>query len=109
MGFVTGGEAGDGMEFEYEQENEEIWVEVEFEEFEAIYDGESLVIREWDESPEYPGFYKEEIKRISLLGDDKDLDWSLTRGGLVVEMPEEKPCDHAFVIKIERHHHPILK
>lgn len=43
-----------------------------------------------------------------LPGDGKGLDWKLTRGGLVVEMPEEKPCDHAFVIKIERYHHPKL-
>ncbi len=62
-----------------------------------------------EEGPAYPGFYKEEIKRVSLLGDGKDLKWSLTRRGLIVEMPDEKPCDHAFVIKIERYHHPKLK
>jgi alpha-L-fucosidase len=76
-------------------------------ELEATYDGETL---EFDEgqSPGYPGFYKEEIKRISLLGDGKDLKWWLTRKGLVVEMPDKKPCDYAYVIKIERHHHPQL-
>jgi len=108
-GFVTGGEAGDGMEFYYEQENEEIWIESEFDEFDAIYDGETLVFREWEDSPEYPGFYKEEIKRISLLGDGKDLKWSLTRDGLVVDMPDKRPCDYAYVLKIERYHHPRLK
>jgi alpha-L-fucosidase len=108
-GIVTGGEAGDGMEFYYEQENEEIWIESEFEEFDAIYDGETLVFREWEDSPNYPGFYKEEIKRISMLGDGKDLDWSLTRDGLVVDLPDERPCDHAYVLKIERYHHPQLK
>jgi alpha-L-fucosidase len=59
--------------------------------------------------PAYPGFYKEEIKRVSLLGNGDDLKWNLTRSGLIVEMPDEKPCDHAYVIKIERFHHPKLK
>ncbi len=108
-GDISGGEVGEGMEFYYEQEDEEIWVEFAGEEFGAIYDGETLTIVEGEDSPQYPGFYKEEIKRISLLGDGKDLEWSLTRDGLVVEMPDEKPCDHAYVIKIERYHHPVLK
>jgi len=81
-GFVSGGEAGDGVEFYYEQEGAEVWIEVVIYEFEAIYDGESLHIVE-DEGPGYPGFYN-------------------------VEMPSERPCDHAYVIKIERHHHPVL-
>jgi len=106
-GFVSGGEAGDGVEFYYEQEGAEVWIEVVIYEFEAIYDGESLHIVE-DEGPGYPGFYKEEIKRVSLLGHDGDLEWRLNRKGLVVEMPSERPCDHAYVIKIERHHHPVL-
>jgi len=109
VGTVSGADIDGEMEFYYEQENEEIWVEFEGEEFEAIYDGETLTIYEGGDSPEYAGFYKEEIKRISLLGDGKDLDWKLTRGGLVVEMPNERPCDHAYVIKIERYHHPKLK
>ena len=75
--------------------------------------GEKAVIKtiaaENEDKGGYPGFYKEEIKRISLLGDGQELKWSLTRSGLVVEMPEEKPCDHAYVIKIERYHHPKLK
>ena len=106
-GVVSGGEAGSGMEFFYEQEGAEIWIEGEMFEFDAIYDGETLHIQE-DDGPTYPGFYKEEIKRVSLLGHDGDLEWRLTRKGLVVEMPDEKPCDYAYVIKIERHHHPVL-
>jgi hypothetical protein len=108
-GTISGGDLDEGMEFFYEQEDEEIWVEFEEDEFEAIYDGEKLTISEGEDAPEYAGFYKEEIKRISLLGDGKDLNWALTRGGLVIEMPDEKPCDHAYVIKIERYHHPKLK
>ena len=110
-GMISGGDLDGETEFFYEQEYEEIWIEIESidEDFEVIYDGEKLSISEGEESPEYAGFYKEEIKRISLLGDGKDLEWALTRGGLVVEMPDEKPCDHAYVIKIERYHHPKLK
>jgi alpha-L-fucosidase len=106
---VIGGEAGDGLDVNYEQENEEIYFEIGGEDWEAIYDGETLSFDMEDEGPEYAGFYKEEIKRISLLGDGKDLKWSLTRKGLMVEMPDEKPCDHAYVLKIERYHHPKLK
>ena len=62
-----------------------------------------------EEGPTYPGFYREEIKRISMLGDGKELAWELTEKGLIVEMPKKKPCEHAFVLKIERHHHPVLK
>ena len=71
--------------------------------------GMENIIFDEESGPGYPGFYKEEIKRISLLGDGQDLKWSLTRIGLVVEMPENKPCDHAYVLKIERHHYPKLK
>ena len=54
-------------------------------------------------------FYKEEIKRISLLGHDEDLDWKFTRSGLVVDLPDEPPTEHAHVLKIERHHHPPIE
>jgi len=108
QGLVSGGEAGDGLEFLYEQEGEDIFINIVSFEIEAVYDGENLIFE--DDGPQgYPGFYKEEIKRVSLLGDGQDLKWSLTRGGLVVEMPDEKPCDHAYVLKIERYHHPKLK
>jgi len=104
----SGGEAGDGLEGYFEQDGEEVYIEIDKEKLDAIYDGERLLFEE-EEGPVYPGFYKEEIKRVSLLGDGKDLLWSLTPGGLIVEMPDEKPCDHAYVIKIERYHHPKLK
>ena len=45
---------------------------------------------------------------LRLLGNGKELDWWLTRKGLVIDMPDEKPCDYAYVIKIERYHHPQL-
>jgi len=105
--FISGGDAGDGLEGDYEQIGERVYMEVMTEKLNAKFDGEELDFKD-DGGPGYPGFYKEEIKRISLLGDGNDLEWRLTRGGLIVEMPEEKPCDHAYVLKIERYHHPKL-
>jgi len=105
---ISGGEAGDGLEGYFEQNGQEIYIEIATEKLEAIYDGERLLFEDESE-PAYPGFYKEEIKRISLLGHAEELKWSLTRSGLVVKMPEEKPCDFAYVLKIERYHHPKLK
>ena len=58
--------------------------------------------------PHYEGFYTEEIKRITVLGDDKPLEWERISKGLEVEMPDNKPCDYAYVIKIERCHHPKI-
>jgi len=104
---VSGGEAGDGMMGYFEQEFEDVYIEVADLEVEFIYDGENLVMEE-DEGPGYPGFYKEEIKRVSLLGHSEDLNWNLTTDGLVVDLPEQRPCDHAYVIKIERYHHPKI-
>ena len=37
-----------------------------------------------------------------MLGSDQPLTWDLTEDGLEVERPKEKPCDLAFVYKIER-------
>ncbi len=79
----------------------------------AKYDGEDFdlldSVLEAPTLPRHEGFYKEEIKRISLLGDGRSLDWKLTRKGLVIQMPDRKPSDYAHVIKIERYHHPKIK
>ena len=37
-----------------------------------------------------------------MLGDGKPLRWEMKRNGLFVEMPRQKPCEHAFVLKIAR-------
>jgi hypothetical protein len=76
-------------------------------ELEGTYDGEEFKIIE-DEAPEYPGFYRQEIKRISMLGNGRQLDWKMTRKGLIIETPDKKPCKHAYVFKIERYHHPPI-
>ena len=44
--------------------------------------------------------YSSEIASITLLGNDGDLKWSCDENGLKVMLPECKPCDHAYVLKI---------
>jgi len=46
----------------------------------------------------YPG----EIESIGMLGIDGELTWSVTENGLVIDMPDEKPCEDAYVFKITR-------
>ena len=37
----------------------------------------------------------------SVLGADAALKWSVDAERLHVQVPEKKPCEHAFVLKIE--------
>ena len=46
----------------------------------------------------YPG----EIESVRMLGIDKELEWSVTKNGLEIDVPDEKPCEDAFVFKIIR-------
>jgi alpha-L-fucosidase len=46
----------------------------------------------------YPG----EIGSVSMLGVQQELEWSLTNAGLYLKPPVQKPCDHAYVFKIDR-------
>ena len=46
----------------------------------------------------YPG----EVQQVSLLGSGQSLSWDFSDAGLRVTLPVEKPCDHAFVLKIVR-------
>ncbi|MCX7012650.1 MAG: alpha-L-fucosidase [Candidatus Sumerlaeota bacterium] len=41
-----------------------------------------------------------EISDIRLLGHDGKLEWTRNEDGLVIQMPAEKPCEHAFAFKI---------
>jgi alpha-L-fucosidase len=43
-----------------------------------------------------------DIRNIKMLGVDKELEWHFTDNALVIKTPDKKPCDHAFVFKIER-------
>jgi alpha-L-fucosidase len=92
----------------YEQEDTSVTMFFDGEMHRAKYDGEDFELMEGGGNPRYEGFYTEEIKRITMLGDDKDLKWKRTGEGLIVETPDENPCEHAFVIKIERYHHPKI-
>lgn len=104
---ASGGELDGKVTVSYSQSGGN--VSIDNEDFEAffVYDGTKLHWTPEDLSPVYRGFYKSEVKKISLLGDGQPLDWSLTRHGLVIKTPEKKG-DHAFVFKIERHHRPVF-
>lgn len=41
-----------------------------------------------------------DIKKIECLGSEEELSWEVTDDALVVQMPEKKPGDHAFALKI---------
>jgi len=104
---VSGGLAGEGTDGQYEQEGQEVFIEVGGFELEGTYDGEKFEIKK-EQAPRYAGFYPKEIKRITMLGDGRKLNWEITRKGLVIETPDRKPCKHAYVFKIERYHHPKI-
>ncbi|MCI8350061.1 MAG: alpha-L-fucosidase [Oscillospiraceae bacterium] len=48
------------------------------------------------------GLYPGEVEKVSMLGSGELLDWKQTEKGLWVAPPKEKPCRHAFVLKIIR-------
>ncbi len=93
-------------EAEYEQDGTEVTIKMGDFEIQATYDGQDFVLAEG--APRHEGFYKEEVKRISMLGDGKDLEWHRTEQGLVIKTPDKRPCDYAYAFKIERHHHPKI-
>ena len=44
--------------------------------------------------------YTEKIRSISLLGSNSKLSWSRNEEDLKIILPPDKPCEHAFAIKI---------
>ncbi len=42
----------------------------------------------------------EPVKKVSMIGSKEKLEWKQTEQGLEVTFPAEKPCEHAFVLKI---------
>jgi alpha-L-fucosidase len=46
----------------------------------------------------YPG----EIRSVQMLGIEQELNWHMTDAGLVIERPDEPPCDSAYTFKITR-------
>jgi alpha-L-fucosidase len=47
-------------------------------------------------SPQQPG----KIRNVEMLGHKGKLQWKQDEAGLSVDMPSEKPCDHAVTLKI---------
>lgn len=48
-----------------------------------------------------PDGYHGQISHVTLLGCPDRLAWRRDEDGLTVDLPADKPCDHAFVLKIE--------
>jgi alpha-L-fucosidase len=44
----------------------------------------------------------ERVTQVRLLGHRGELTWRQTDAGLEVQLPAEKPCDHAFALRITR-------
>ena len=40
------------------------------------------------------------ISEISLLGSHERLSWAQEEGGLAIQTPGTRPCDHAYTFKI---------
>jgi alpha-L-fucosidase len=75
--------------------------EVAIKTFRGVEDDRADVGVRRGENPRYQ-LYESEIVSVTMLGDGKPLSWKLNKEGLVVRMPEKKPCEHAFVVKIVR-------
>ena len=45
---------------------------------------------------------RETIKDVTLIGHDAKLEWTQAFDALEIELPDEKPWEHAFVFRIDR-------
>jgi len=43
----------------------------------------------------------EKVGKVSLLGNAAPVQWRQEEGGLAVELPAARPCEHAWVLKVE--------
>lgn len=48
----------------------------------------------------WSSLYEGEIAKVELLGSEAALSWRRNGGGLFVQLPLERPCEHAFVLRI---------
>jgi alpha-L-fucosidase len=46
------------------------------------------------------GYRDEPVRSVRLLGYDGPLIWTQTDEALVVDLPEQQPCEHAFVVEV---------
>jgi len=103
---VAGGDAGEGIKGTYEQVGKKVYLAIGGFKWTGQYDGKAFTLVGGN-TPNYPGFYQKEIKRITMLGDNKELEWVMTRQGLIIKTPEKKG-QYAYVFKIECYHHPRI-
>lgn len=47
------------------------------------------------------GLAENKVASVELLGDANPLKWKQTAKGLVVNFPKERPCEHAFTLKVK--------
>jgi len=50
----------------------------------------------------WAGLYPSEIASVTMLGDNKELKWEISKNGMSIETPKTRPCEHAYVFKIVR-------
>jgi alpha-L-fucosidase len=100
---LSGGETAEGT---YEQVGSVVDMKIGTEKFQGFFDGKKFAFEDF--RSQYRAFYPEEVKKISMLGDGKELEWVMTRHGLAIKTPEKRG-DFAYVFKIERHHIPPMK
>ncbi len=58
--------------------------------------GQTALIRSLAQGEEGPA-----VQQVELLGHSGALQWSRTADGLRIQLPEQEPCRHAFVFKIQ--------
>ena len=46
--------------------------------------------------------YTDDIESVEMLGVDEPLQWARGEDGLRVRMPDKKPCEHAYTLKITK-------
>lgn len=67
--------------------------------------GESVLIKSittnYFPNEDFVGIYPSEIKNISMLGSSEKLNWQVSKDGLRIKLTTKKPCEYAFVFKIE--------
>jgi alpha-L-fucosidase len=59
-------------------------------------DGKLVIKSLASDSPHYRG----EIAKIGLVGSDSNLTWLRSPEGVTINLPEKRPCNHAYVFKI---------
>ena len=59
---------------------------------------ETFTIKTLRSEAETPGG---KISKIRLLGCDAEIAWTQDADGLTIRLPSKKPCDHAFVFRID--------